>query len=182
MKIAIVGPESTGKTTTAELLSQWYKGSIVVPEMARVWLAENRKDQYPRPEDYTTFLELQYNAVLEAEEKSHLVISDTEAWTTFLWAKRLHGLCLDITEYLIDFDAYFLMSPTGVPFTPDAQRYGEGERQLSLVDFVGVLAAQDVPLITVRETTLIRRAMEISDVVHALLTMERKYTHTSHRV
>ena len=145
VKIAIIGPESTGKTTLAEKLGRVMEDVIVIPEMAREWLAENREDQYPHPEDYETFLRLQYEATIGAEKlKPRYIISDTEAITTKIWARRLHQIELDITSYLIDFDAYLLLSPQGVPFTPDAQRYGGEMRQLAMHTFFANLVLSGI--------------------------------------
>ena len=82
-KIAITGPESTGKTTLSEKLAQHFNTDFV-PEYSRTYL-ENFEGQYTE-EDVAKIAEGQYNLILEEEKKSpEILIADTETIVCKTW-------------------------------------------------------------------------------------------------
>ena len=75
-KIAITGPESTGKSTLAEKLARHFNVGFI-PEYSRTYL-ENFEGQYTE-NDVVEIAKGQYNLILEEEKKNpEILIADTE--------------------------------------------------------------------------------------------------------
>lgn len=110
IKIAITGPESTGKSQLAEQLADYYK-TVWIPEFARVYLSK-----IDRPYNYDDILEIAKGQVQSAEAilpmANKICFSDTELLVTKIWCDVKYGKCHPwIIENLKkqDFDLYLLM-------------------------------------------------------------------------
>lgn len=110
IKVAITGPESTGKSQLAEQLADYYK-TVWIPEFARVYLSKIDK-----PYNYYDVLEIAKGQVQSAKAilpmANKICFSDTELLVTKIWCDVKFGTCHPwITENLMkqDFDLYFLM-------------------------------------------------------------------------
>jgi NadR type nicotinamide-nucleotide adenylyltransferase len=129
MRIAIVGPESTGKTLLARTLAEKLGGTFVA-EYGRTYSEEFGNQ--------STALDLAAIAAgqLLAEEEAltanpapHL-ICDTDVLTTCSYAHLYLGYCPQTLEELASirsYDVTFLLSPT-IPFRPDTIRLFEHRR------------------------------------------------------
>jgi len=121
-KIAIVGPESTGKTTIAKKLAQHYQ-CLWVPEYAREYL-----DIINRPYVYED-LSIIARGQLEEEDRKQemerkLLLCDTNLVVIKIWSEFIYGKCdpkiireLKRRKY----DLYLLMN-IDFPWMPDPQR------------------------------------------------------------
>lgn len=89
LKIAIVGPESTGKTTLAAALAVHYQTTFV-PEIARNWLQQLGRN-YKR-EDLAELAKLQSDAedALLANSPS-ILIADTTLSVIRIWSEYKYG-------------------------------------------------------------------------------------------
>ena len=92
-RIAIVGPESSGKTTLARALAAWYD-CFWVEEYARGYLSNlKRKDQI---EDLRIIAEAQQQLENETAERAQgqpLIICDTTQLVIYIWSMYQYGLC-----------------------------------------------------------------------------------------
>jgi NadR type nicotinamide-nucleotide adenylyltransferase len=131
-KIAILGPECTGKTTLASQLAIHYK-SPWVPEYARFYI-----EQLQRPyiyEDIEKIAKTQISAFKSAENQSvRFVFFDTELIITKVWFdevfhRRPHWLENEIQN--LRFDLY-LLTDTSIPWQPDSVRENGGARREEL--------------------------------------------------
>lgn len=89
-KIAITGPESTGKTQLAQDLATYYN-TIWVPEFARTYL-----EQLKRPYTYEDILYIAQQQMKwedEASTKSSLIVLDTELLVAKIWCEFKYGKC-----------------------------------------------------------------------------------------
>ena len=126
-KVAIVGPESTGKTTLARYLANRYNG-LFVPEYAREYM-ENLHRPYTY-EDVETIARQQIeqisnvNCQLPAKKTSGLVFFDTELIITKVWFEHKYNKC---PEWLLEalhrypMDVYLLCYPD-IEWVPDPVR------------------------------------------------------------
>ena len=123
-RVAIFGPESTGKTMLAERLAARL-GAPLVAEYAR-----ERWDQQGGVltlEDMLPVAHEQWRREdAAAAGTGRLIICDTEALTTVLWSDLLYGTCPDevrrgAEKRCRDYALYLLLD-IDVPFTPDPQR------------------------------------------------------------
>ena len=118
-KVAIIGPESTGKSTLAKHLANKFKCEYV-PEYGRT-LAEARKNNLTKKDFEIIFKTQDFflrNALNNLGDVP-LVISDTEAITTEVWYEHFFSSVCDKHES--DFDLYILLAPT-TPFIQDGTR------------------------------------------------------------
>ena len=118
-KVAIIGPESTGKSTLAKELAEQFKGTYV-PEYAREYVEwKGRK-------------ELTYDEVCEIAREQIKSISeagfyffDTELIVTKVWLEYAFGKVPEwLTEAIKTYpmDLYLLTYPD-IPWVPDPARY-----------------------------------------------------------
>ncbi len=133
-KVAIVGAESTGKSTLAKKLADEFN-TVVVPEYARVFLESLAEKDQPRSmqyEDLKIFARGQKASEISlAKLADRILICDTEAITTAVWSQTLYPEkpvdqavrdLIDETNY----DLYIVASPD-VEWKPDIHRQWEDE-------------------------------------------------------
>ena len=90
-KIAIIGPESTGKTYLAAQLASYYK-CYWVPEYAREYL-KNLKHAYTQADiEKIAMGQIDYEDVL-AQESKKLLICDTNLITIKIWLDHKYNNC-----------------------------------------------------------------------------------------
>jgi NadR type nicotinamide-nucleotide adenylyltransferase len=122
-RIALYGPESTGKTRLAEKLAAHF-GAPLVAEYAREFWDENGIITL---EDIPGIAREQWRREdAAAATAGRLLICDTEALTTVLWSDLLYGTCPDdirrgAERRCRDYALYLLLD-IDVPFAPDPQR------------------------------------------------------------
>ena len=108
-KIAITGPESTGKSTLAEKLAHHYKTDFI-PEYSRTYL-ENFAGQYTE-DDIVEIAKGQYNLILEEEKKSSkILIADTEIVVCKIWVEYVFKHSNKVIDEILkqqNFDLYLL--------------------------------------------------------------------------
>lgn len=129
-KIAIVGPESTGKTTLCHQLAEWFDGEWI-PEVAREYISSRIKP-YTK-EDVETIARLQIE-LEHGKEKSinPWLFCDTNLLVIKIWMEDVFGKCPDwILQECANrtYDLHLLMKPDlewepdPIRENPDRQEY-----------------------------------------------------------
>jgi len=92
MRIAITGPESTGKSDLAEALGLSIPGSLVVPEAARSYL-ESKPSGYRYTIDDVLAIATEQHTILGAAS-SHpgIVLCDTDYIVLYIWMREVFGV------------------------------------------------------------------------------------------
>ena len=135
LKIAIVGPESTGKSTLCDQLADHYDG-IRVEEYGR-WYTENRVDpKNLKPEDFDHIASEHHQMMLmseyeSAKKGSKYVFMDTEAIVTRTFLsmyEEMHGwyktdVGEDVTYYMEKIDSLMKL-----------QMFGHGYNKSGMID------------------------------------------------
>jgi NadR type nicotinamide-nucleotide adenylyltransferase len=127
-RIAITGPESTGKTWLSKKLAQYFN-TVWVEEYAREYLQSNGQDY--RFEDIVKIAEGQKKreeALLLKANK--MLFSDTEPVVTKIWSEVVFGKCdRRIENEIINnpYDLYLLCYPD-LPWEPDPLRENPDNR------------------------------------------------------
>jgi len=157
-RIAVFGPESTGKTMLAEKLAAHF-GAPLVREYARERWDEQGgflglEDMLPvaqeqwRREDAT--------AAHAASIGSRILICDTDALTTMLWSDLLYGTTPEAlrrgAEKRCRSYSLYLLLDIDVPFAPDPQRCfpAEEDRRKCMKIWHGALERRGLPYVWIR--------------------------------
>lgn len=132
MKIALLGAESTGKTTLCQEMAQQLRARghrvAVVEEVLREWCV--REGRTPRPEEQLPIAQEQERRVETAAAQSDIVIADTTALMVAVYSAMLFQ---DGTLYQFALErhrAYDLTLLTGldIDWVPDGVRDGPDTR------------------------------------------------------
>lgn len=122
-KIAVTGPESTGKSDLSLALHALLEQSVCVPEYARAYLEEHGPE-YSRT-DLDTIAAGHWNALENAlAGKPRILIADTEMTVMKVWSVFCFGECSSFIEELYQrqhFDLY-LLCDADLPWTWDPLR------------------------------------------------------------
>ena len=108
-KIAITGPESTGKSTLAEKLAHHFNTDFI-PEYSRTYL-ENIEGQYTE-KDVVEIAKKQHQLIIEEAKKSpKILIADTEIIVCKIWVEYVFKHSNETINNILkqqDFDLYLL--------------------------------------------------------------------------
>lgn len=128
-RIAITGPESTGKSWLAKNLAQHYNTSWI-PEYSRQYL-HSLKQPYQLVDIEVIAQEQFYNIRAATIETGKLLISDTEVLVCFIWADFVFGEVPESIHFLMKqqyFDLY-LLCDIDLPWEPDPLREHPNHRK-----------------------------------------------------
>lgn len=176
-RIAIYGPESTGKTQLAEKLAAHFRAPLVLEYARERW---DEQGGFLGLEDMLPVAQEQWRredaaaAATAAHSQSHLlgdktdrardpmaarpplIICDTDALTTVLWSDLLYGTTPEQVrrgaEKRCRNYALYLLLDTDVPFVPDPQRcFPEPEdREKCRRIWRGALERRNLPFVEIR--------------------------------
>jgi nicotinamide riboside kinase len=131
-KIAIIGPESSGKTTLAKIIEKNYD-ALYVKEYARTYLSKLKNPSNYSLQDLNNIAVEQFNAYKKAEEtKPQLLVCDTEILTIKIWSEDKFNRSTKLIEDLLykqNFDLYLLCKPD-IPWEADPLREDEHRRDI----------------------------------------------------
>ena len=149
LRIAITGPESSGKTTLCRLLSQHYNISYV-PEFARSYL-ENSQAKYKQIDlDYIAKGQLKSLLSYEGE----IAICDTDFIVLEIWSKYKYNNASEIIIDLVNkdlFDLHILCTPD-IPWEKDKLRENPHSRFDLFELYLSSLSRNNKNFIVVRGT------------------------------
>ena len=148
-KIAIVGPECSGKTTLTEELALQYHCAYT-REYARTYL-----EQYGPSYDETDLLHIAGGQLLvEAEAQrlvgergGDLVLCDTDMITIRIWSEEKYGRCQKLIRQLAErtyYDLWLLCKPD-IPWEMDPLRENPDDRDRLFEVYVTMLKRLDKP-------------------------------------
>ena len=148
--VAIVGPESTGKTTMVRALAKLYQTGHA-EEYARGYLERVRPDtQYPAPEDLLVIAKGQKaSSTALLRQANKVMLHDTDVVTTAIWNEILFGKHDAQINDLAD-QQYIdlrLVLDDSVPLIADPQRYGSGQRQSKVSDWTEAYDRMESPYV-----------------------------------
>lgn len=126
-KIALVGSESTGKSTLAKKLASHYNTSYV-PEVARDIMEHTKDCTY---EHLQIIAELHAKAIWQKQKEANkILISDTELFITKSYSQFLFKKELEAEKWISDankFDLYIFLE-NDCPYVQDGTRLDKKER------------------------------------------------------
>lgn len=170
LRIAVFGPESTGKTQLAAKLAAHFDAPLVTEYARERWDAQGgflgledmlpvaqeqwrREDEAVRAAGVCSLLDYKRTAAARARG---LVICDTEALTTVLWSDLLYGTTPEAVrrgaEKRCRNYALYLLLDIDVPFSADPQRCfpAPEDREKCRRIWRGALERRNLPFVEIR--------------------------------
>jgi NadR type nicotinamide-nucleotide adenylyltransferase len=169
IKIALFGPESTGKTTLAKQLAEYYKTDWV-PEFAREYLQEKWDTQHAIC-DVNDMLPIAYGQTQLENEKTatanQYLFCDTNLMVTKVFSEVYYNYCdpaLDQAARKHEYDLFFLTN-IDVPWEKDDLRDKPEGRETIFSVFKQSLIDNNKPFITLSgdATLRLKKAVKIID-------------------
>ncbi len=182
LRIAIIGPESTGKSTLASALAKHYR-SKWAPEYARAYL-----EKLDRPYNQSDLIEIARGQI-EKEEKAIInardfVFFDTNLEVIKVWSKYIYDSIPDPILHwhkARHYDAY-LLTDIDLPWTFDPLREHPeaSDRQAIMEMYRQICEKSEVPykIINGSEQERMNRAISFLDAIKT--SQETKKTNTTH--
>jgi nicotinamide riboside kinase len=171
LRVAVYGPESTGKTELATRLAAHFQAPLVAEYARERWDAQGALAL----EDMLPIAREQWRREDEAAARGgRLVICDTDALTTMLWSDLLYGTSPDElrrgAEKRCRHYALYLLLDIDVPFATDPQRCfpDPADREKCLRIWRGALERRQLPFALIRGEWPARERAAIA-AVQALL-------------
>ncbi|MCB0640589.1 MAG: ATP-binding protein [Phaeodactylibacter sp.] len=171
LRIAITGPESTGKSTLSKALAEHFDAPLV-PEYARDYL-----DTLGKTYSQDDFLQIARGQIaLENQELAQaedLIIYDTDMLVLKIWSLRSYGTCPDfIQERLLlpAYDFHFLCG-TDVPWAFDPLREHPDDRASLYAQYLDELTQLNLPF-TELEGSHLERLRQAIHQIRELLALE----------
>lgn len=163
-KIAIIGPECTGKTTLAQELSNRLN-TVWVPEFARDYVASlNRHYTY---NDVEIIAKRQYRELLANYKKAKdFIFFDTDLIITKVWFDVVYNKCPEWLPAAImssKIDRYFICN-TDIEWVADPVRENGGEmREILLKTYIAEVEKTGIPYYIIRGEgeERVQKALEI---------------------
>ena len=129
-RVCVAGAESTGTTTLAKALAEYYK-TVWVPEYGRIYSEGRLNASLERKWQTDEFIKIARGQnILEdslAEYSNGLVICDTDAFATGIWHERYVGFRSPEVEEIGRSREHnlYIITEDDIPFTQDGTRDGE---------------------------------------------------------
>ena len=171
LKIAILGPESTGKTTLAKQLAAHYE-AIYIAEYAREYIGNLQRAYTVK--DVLLIAQQQFLHTRFARQKGkNLLIADTELIVTKIWHEYIFKKkCAWIDEHIAkqDFDLY-LLTNVDVKWVADAQREhsDQAQRQEIFELYETTLKKLALPFVVIRGKSYENRLKQAKKAVEFLV-------------
>ena len=149
LKIAVTGPESTGKSILSEQLAAHYN-TVWVPEYARSYI-----DNIARPYDKDDILLIARGQLDEERRKyetaDRYLFCDTELIVTKIWSEVKYGTCDAWILEKIQSNKYdlFLLCNIDLPWEEDPQREHPHRRKFLFDLYKNELTARDFPFFVI---------------------------------
>lgn len=166
-KIAIIGPECTGKSSLSALLADHFKTSWV-PEYARNYI-ENLKGTYQQS-DLLKIAHGQLRMEDEwAKDADRILICDTNLYVIKIWSEVKFGSCdPEILKQIQErkYDLY-LLTYVDIPWEDDPQREHPDKREYLYSLYLKEMKQQSVPFVEIKGTF----EQRIKDAIKAIETL-----------
>jgi nicotinamide riboside kinase len=129
-RIAITGPESTGKSDLAEALGLSIPGSLVVPEAARSYLESKPAGYRYTLDDVLTIATRQHEMLRAAAAHPGIALCDSDYIVLYIWIREVFGVSdTPVTAWMREeqFDLTLLCAPD-IPWEADPIRENPHDR------------------------------------------------------
>jgi NadR type nicotinamide-nucleotide adenylyltransferase len=170
-KIAIIGPECTGKTDLAKYLATHFNTSWV-PEYARGYL-----DNLTRPYEQNDLITIAHGQLRVEDEFSRdanrILICDTNLYVIKIWSEFKYGNCPAEILKSMEERTYelYLLTYVDIPWEEDPQREHPDKREELYRIYLNEMKNQPVPFVEIKGDREQRRrtAVEAIEKIYELV-------------
>jgi nicotinamide riboside kinase len=144
IRLAVTGPESTGKSWLSDALAKHFQG-VLVPEYAREYL-ESLNREYT-PDDVRIIGQRQHQMLIDAcESKSGFVVADTELLVISIWLEHKYGITDPWVEANLQSQPVdlYLLCDIDLPWEEDPLREHPHQREVLFGKYRSRLEALDL--------------------------------------
>lgn len=163
-KVAIIGPECTGKSDLSAYVSTYFKTEWV-PEYARGYI-----DNLVRPYNQSDLLTIAHGQMrLEdeyARDAKNVLICDTNLYVIKVWSEFKYGTCdAEILQHIASrkYDLY-LLTYIDLPWEDDPLREHPNEREQLYQIYLNELKNQPVPFVEIKGERELRRQTAVNAI------------------
>lgn len=170
IRIAVTGPESSGKTTLSKELAEHFQVTWF-PEYAREYLTNNGPDY--SESDLLAIAVEQEELRSENKTRDNILIYDTENIVIKIWSEfKYHRVSPEIISMVNsqNFDHYFLCSPEEIEWEDDPLRENPFERAELFEIYKKVLAQKGYPYTVLKGSLNERLSLAISMTEEMILS------------
>lgn len=164
LRIAILGPESTGKSALAKQLASYFK-TVWMPEYSREYLSKlGRKYNY---DDILAIARGQWASEVKLlTEAERMIIADTEFIVNKIWCDDKFGKCHQWILEMINRHPYdlYLLCGTDLTWAPDPLRENPHDRDRLLEIYKHELESRKLPFVLISGTGSERLKMAIEAI------------------
>lgn len=157
-KIAIIGPECTGKSELSQFLAGHYQ-TAWVPEYARAYL-----DNLNRPYNQDDLLKIAHGQLrLEdeyARDAQKVLVCDTNLYVIKVWSQFKYGTCAPEILRQIETRRYdlYLLTYVDITWEADPLREHPDQREALYNIYYHEMKAQQVPFVEIKGDRELRRS------------------------
>ena len=168
IRVVIIGPESTGKTTLSKALADQYN-TVWVPEYAREYL-----NQLDRPYVQSDLLEIakgQMESQIEAGKQAHgLLFCDTDLHVIKVWSEHKYGTCDPwiLNQLKVQYYDLYIITDFDIPYEDDPLREHPEMRSYFFDIYLNLMKDNDKAFI-VAQGDLKTRIKQAKKAIGALL-------------
>lgn len=179
VKIVLIGPESTGKTTLAKELADHYH-TIWIPEFSREY-AQQKRDKHKKHLDKNDVIPIGLgqinleNRIINNNLNKDLVILDTDILATQVYANAYYQQSFKEIDQLISNNTgdFYLLCNIDIPWVADGVRDKPNERQSMFLAFKKTLIKHQKPHCIISGNSTERKKTAIKKInffIHQLNT------------
>lgn len=173
-KVAVIGPESTGKSELSEYLAGIFN-TVWVDEYARTYL-----DNLGRPYSADDLVHIAQGQISREDslltKANKVLICDTDLHVIKIWSMFKYGYCdPQIVEWMATrrYDLY-LLTYVDLPWVPDPYREHPDQREVLYQLYLEEMKKQSVPFEQIRGEREARRTKAVRSVERLLAGGYRK--------
>ncbi|MCC5928950.1 MAG: ATP-binding protein [Cyclobacteriaceae bacterium] len=178
IKIAVTGPESTGKSTLASDLAKEFD-TVWVPEYARYYLANKQGGYEKKDLEIIARKQKQLEADYLKRARNNILICDTDATVLKIWCEVKYGTSLPVIEEWYqnaDYNLY-LLNYVDLPWEYDPLREHPDKREFLFQLYLQTLESANKPFKIIQGDRENRRKVAISAIYEVLGSGLKHFKH-----